>query len=179
MKNKFGLECDFRLRESGRPRRTRLWAHWEISLAPIYYNPQETTAEELLHDWAARASESYPNGIVPILWLVDGEDFKVEFLPGTMIDPEYRKDFLSYYTDPRRTDTGELLRWIDLPVPDGDYNHEMASKGGYIQEATGWKPSVFQALVLIDHLLGFDDTTEVRGAKEISAFQLSLNEAVR
>ena len=176
---KLGIECDFRLREGGPTRRERLWAHWEISLAPIYYNPQETTAEELLHDWADRASESFPNGIVPISWFVDGENFKVEFLPGTMQIPEGHRDFLTYYTHPRRTDTGDRLRWIDLPVPDGDCNHEMASKGGFIQEATGWKPSIFQSFVLLDHLVGFQRTDEVRGLKEVSVFRGDFSEALR
>ena len=176
MKKKFGIECDFRLRECGPPRRKRLWAFGEISITPMSndYTPSEITAEELLRLWAIRASESFPSGIVPITWVVDGEGFKVEFLPGTMILPEYRCDFLTYYTHPIRTDTRERLRWVDLPVADGYWNRNRASQGGFIQEATGWKPSICQPFVLIDHLLGFDATNRVRGVKEVWEFQRSL-----
>ena len=140
------------------------------------YTPFEITAEELLRKWAAWIEESHPSGIVPIFWSACGES-RHETLPGTIIyydEPYEQEDFLDFFSPPIRCDTGEPLRWIDLPVRDRAWSLERNDKGGFIQEATGWKPSIFQAFVLVDHLFNFDATNRVRGGKEVWEFQRSL-----
>ncbi|WP_328835303.1 hypothetical protein [Streptomyces europaeiscabiei] len=42
-------------------------------------------------------------------------------------------------------DSGEVVNWLRLPVLDRGWNDTAAHKGGFIQEATGWKPSPLQA----------------------------------
>ncbi|MBC2868546.1 hypothetical protein H1R13_27335 [Streptomyces mexicanus] len=41
-------------------------------------------------------------------------------------------------------ETGERVNWMRLPVMDRGWNGTTADKGGFIQEATGWKPSPLQ-----------------------------------
>ena len=48
---------------------------------------------------------------------------------------------------------GERLNWLLLPVEDKLWNAKQANKGGFIQEATGWKPSILQPFVYLPALL--------------------------
>ncbi|MFD8916081.1 hypothetical protein [Streptomyces sp. NPDC059575] len=63
--------------------------------------------------------------------------------PSTHDDP-YQQDFLTHYAHPTRAGTGERLNWLRLPVLDLEWNAKTADTGGFIQEATGWKPSPLQ-----------------------------------
>jgi hypothetical protein len=54
------------------------------------------------------------------------------------------EDFLTHYTHPVNADTGEHVNWMRLPVLDQGWNETARHKGGFIQEATGWKPSALQ-----------------------------------
>jgi hypothetical protein len=54
------------------------------------------------------------------------------------------ENFLTHFTDPVNADTGERLNWLRLPVMDRAWNATASNKGGFIQEATGWKPSPLQ-----------------------------------
>lgn len=68
-------------------------------------------------------------------------------------------DFLSEFTWPTNSQTGERLRWARLPVVDKLWNSERGDKGGFIQEATGWKPGPFQTTLhwpLLLWLSGFE-----------------------
>ena len=49
--------------------------------------------------------------------------------------------------------TGEELNWLTLPVVDKLWNRKRADKGGFIQEATGWKPAIFQPYVYLPSLM--------------------------
>jgi hypothetical protein len=53
-------------------------------------------------------------------------------------------DFLTRFTWPVNTATSEPLNWLKLPVIDKHWNAERTDKGGFIQEATGWKPAILQ-----------------------------------
>ncbi|MFB8038992.1 hypothetical protein ACFC5Z_40075 [Streptomyces sp. NPDC056004] len=60
-------------------------------------------------------------------------------------DPDaYREDFLTHYTHPVHAVTGERINWLRLPVIDLGWNTSASDRGGFIQEATGWKPSPLQ-----------------------------------
>lgn len=61
-------------------------------------------------------------------------------------------DFLTYYTFPRVRSTGALLDWGKLPVVDKLWRAGNARKGGFIQEFTGWKPSIYQPTVDVRQL---------------------------
>lgn len=61
-------------------------------------------------------------------------------------------NFLGHFTWPRDPTTGERLQWSRLPVIDKVWRERNlpelhAFKGGFIQEATGWKPSPLQPFV--------------------------------
>ena len=62
------------------------------------------------------------------------------------------ENFLSFYGWPAHSATGEQLNWLTLPVLDKRWNAKRADKGGFIQEATGWKPSILQPFVYLPGL---------------------------
>ena len=87
-------------------------------------------------------------------WLVLTAEFGtelIEFAPFDPLRPD-RKDFLTYFTSPVSATSGEPLNWLRLPVVDKLWRPGRGDKGGFIQEATGWKPSPLQPLIHIDQL---------------------------
>ena len=66
---------------------------------------------------------------------------------------EAEEDFLTVFTWPIDSATGARLNWLSLPVVDKFWNAEAARKGGFIQEATGWKPGILQPYVYLPSLL--------------------------
>lgn len=66
-------------------------------------------------------------------------------------------DFLDIYTWPRHAGTGERLQWSRLPVIDKVWRTDnlpslYTKTGGFIQEATGWKPAPLQPYVNVHDL---------------------------
>jgi len=119
------------------------------------YLPEETDAEELFLMWAKMMMEKYPDGLVPIRWGVkDPQKALYEWMPFQQHQPEW--DFLTYFTWPVDVETGERLRWTDLPVMDKLWDEEHADPGGFIQSYTGWKPSIYQPYLYLPALLGVD-----------------------
>ncbi|MFJ3601116.1 hypothetical protein ACIPRU_32135 [Streptomyces sp. NPDC090126] len=57
---------------------------------------------------------------------------------------DFHEDFLTHFTLPVHSVTGETLNWLRLPVLDREWSQAAASRGGFIQQATGWKPSPLQ-----------------------------------
>jgi hypothetical protein len=149
----------FRRLDSGHEWECVLVAYWEVSLDPISddYTPQEIDARELFHKWGARVRKNYPNGLIPIYWFVDckgkeystleGMPFQFEHIAGS-----FPEDFLSFFTWPVNSETGEPLNWLTLPVADKLWNYKRADKGGFIQQDTGWKPSILQPYVYLPAL---------------------------
>ena len=131
-------------------------AYWEVMGDPISddYTPDEITAAELLDMWAKRYSEKYTDGLVPIWWSVRGTKTAVaESMPFAYTPWELPEHFLTHYTWPKEAATGRPLNWLSLPVVDKRWNKKHADKGGFIQEATGWKPSILQPFVYLPSLL--------------------------
>lgn len=129
------------------------------------YLPDEISAAELWRKWAKKYAhhdhQTWPAlfrpGEVHILWTVTRPDVMgiFERAPHTLVtppDPQLvemfgdvpPEDFLTHYTHPVNAETGERLNWLRLPVLDLGWNENCARKGGFIQEATGWKPSALQ-----------------------------------
>ncbi|CUM35746.1 hypothetical protein BN2537_457 [Streptomyces venezuelae] len=54
-------------------------------------------------------------------------------------------DFLTHYTHPAYAVTGQRVNWLRLPVVDPGWNATASNKGGFIPQATGWKPSPLQS----------------------------------
>ncbi len=136
-----------------------LEAYWEVSLDPISdeYTPKEINARELFHQWKNQVHEKFPEGLIPIYWFVnyegtnvntfEGMPFQFEHHPGMM--PE---NFLTFFTWPVDSITAEPLNWLTLPVMDKLWNPKRANKGGFIQQATGWKPAILQPYVYLPAL---------------------------
>ncbi len=137
----------------------RLVAIWEAHLDPISDNfaPDEISAEELLEMWAKRASSEHSDGLIPIHWFIASEPAaKFEAMPFGYdhFRGKYKREtFLDFYDWPEHAVTGEPLNWLTLPVADKLWNKRRADKGGFIQEATGWKPSILQPYVYLPALL--------------------------
>lgn len=135
-----------------------LLAYWEVLLDPISdaYTPAGISAADLLDRWAREARRECPGGLVPIFWFLEcASQIKFEPLPFQLhLAPgAAEKDFLSFYTWPVNAKTGEDLNWLTLPVVDKWWNSARCTTGGFIQEATGWKPAILQPFVYLPALL--------------------------
>lgn len=132
-----------------------LFLTWEIWNDPITddYTPDEATADELLASWLDRLPDErtealFGPGAVGISWFVTGEPF--EAAPFQM--RRYRaddEDFLTHFTWPEHPESGERLNFNRLPVKDKLWRDGAADKGGFFQEATGWKPAAMQPVVWV------------------------------
>jgi hypothetical protein len=119
--------------------------------------PDEISAWDLLdlaQDFPdGEAEQHYGKGAARIHWSVQG-DGTFEAAPfqhqPLMAPPE---DFLTYYSWPEHHRTGERLCWNRLPVVDKLWRPRRADKGGFFQEATGWKPSPLQPVVYVPQIL--------------------------
>jgi hypothetical protein len=152
-------------RENGFVRTSALRLHWEVSGDPISdnYVPSETTAEELWGRWldyeisnpADRwgVLEHLPNEWQRIHWFVDGQDAGLfEGAPHQEKRWPNEEDFLTHYHHPEHEETGRPVQWSRLPVMDKLWRIGRGDKGGFIQEATGWKPAPFQPFVNLRQL---------------------------
>lgn len=138
-----------------------LMAYWEVDYSSISdnYTVQEISAMDLFKQWVELILKHYPNHLIPIYWSVECQEcaefeempFQFQHSPVAHSD----EDFLSIYTHPTNSVTGERLNWLDLPVVDKLWNSKRADKGGFIQQATGWKPSILQPYVYLPALTNF------------------------
>lgn len=136
-----------------------LVAYWEVELDPMSddYTPDEISAQELLRKWAARVSKKHPNGLIPIHWFVESREeakFAAMAFAYDHFEGKYTiENFLDFFGWLEHAVTGEPLNWLTLPVAEKLWNTRQANKGGFIQEATGWKPSILQPYVYLPALL--------------------------
>jgi hypothetical protein len=134
-----------------------LVAYWEVSLDPISddYTPKEIDVRELFHKWERQVRKNHRNGLVPIHWFVEcREEGKFNYMPFQFnhFSNYSHEDFLTFFTWPVNPETGERLNWLTLPVADKLWNSRRADKGGFIQQATGWKPAILQPYVYLPAL---------------------------
>ncbi len=133
-----------------------LWWYWEADCDPISdeHTPDQISAYELFQEWVRylQKRDITVSGLVTISWSVLGDGIG-DAAPAF---GEYGAD------NPIRFDTsfepltsradGSPINWNRLPVADKLWRPSRGDKGGFIQEATGWKPSVLQPSVPIDFL---------------------------
>ncbi len=146
-------------RRTGYGRLGTLWAYWEVSGDPISddYRPGEILAADLLRLWMDQAKDRYPTGLVPIHWSVESEEQGVfEYIPFQLrhIPEMPKEDFLTFFEWPVNVSTGGRLNWPALPVRDKLWDERHADKGGFVQQATGWKPAILQPHVYLPSLAG-------------------------
>jgi hypothetical protein len=133
---------------------TLVWAPEGSSISDAYL-PDEISAEELWKVWIEecagrphdRDPQRYRMGEVPISWSVTGSGPGVSTFEAAPYQPDEYEDFLTHYTHPINATSGEMLNWMRLPVADRGWNESTCDKGGFVQEATGWKPSPFQPVM--------------------------------
>jgi hypothetical protein len=148
-----------RQRTSGYEVLAELVAYWEVYGDPISdkYMPDDMSAKDLLALWVRLYGTKVERGLIPIYWFVscsaqcifDGMPFQHQHHPEVGLG----EDFLTHYDWPVDPTTGARLNWLTLPVVDKLWNKTRADKGGFIQEATGWKPSILQPFVALESLL--------------------------
>lgn len=151
----------FHSTRSGHERTVQLALYWESDGSAMSddYAPDEADASELWRKWVDRyaakyhqeSPETYAPHHVPIYWFVmsvgGGGTFEAaphQTLPDSFLQ---RQHFLTSYTEPVHAVTGEPINWLRLPVLSRGWNASQADKGGFIQEATGWKPSPLQPVM--------------------------------
>jgi hypothetical protein len=145
---------------SGYENSNALALYWEADGSAMSddYLPEEADAQQLWKQWATRYADRYHQqqpdvyapGQVPIFWFatsVQGGTF--EAAPHQILPPDFPmfEDFLTHFTAPVHADTGERINWNRVSVCDFAWNAERGDKGGFIQEATGWKPAPLQRVM--------------------------------
>ncbi len=134
----------------------RLVAFWEVAYDPISddYTPDEIDAADLFRQWAGQVRKRYPDQLIPIDWYIDSPG-KAKFEAAPFQHGKVQgndADFLTCYHWPVDAATGERVNWLRLPVVDKGWKENFSTKGGFIQEATGWKPSMLQPHVYLPSL---------------------------
>jgi hypothetical protein len=149
-------------------RTSPLWLYWEVHCDPISddYNVEDVNAEELWREWLQRhprdedAEAVYGPGAFRIWWYVEGPAiFEAAPFQDRRIAPEdaFDRDFLAFYTWPVHSQSGDRLQWTRLPVIDKVWRtHDLpqvhATKGGFVTEASGWKPAPLQPYLNVDQI---------------------------
>lgn len=134
-----------------------LWHVYNDALSDNY-DSNEIDASDLWRIWREKnaideqAEARWGEGAMRISWLVSG-DAAYEGAPFAVDVSGYASEtFLDHFTTPIEVATGEPIQWTRLPVEDKLWNAERNDKGGFIQEATGWKPSPLQPVFWPDQL---------------------------
>jgi predicted GIY-YIG superfamily endonuclease len=151
--------------KSGYRRTTHLRLFWELNGDPVSdnYYIEDISARELWREWMMRhprdegCEDVYGPGTRRIHWYVEGlATFESAPFQDRHWDWWREHQFTNWYTHPYSEVTGERLQWSRLPVVDKGWRKpmpsEFESKGGFIQEVTGWKPSPLQPFVNINDL---------------------------
>lgn len=112
----------------------------------------DMSARQALKAWLERLDGA---ATLPISWAVSGEGIfeKAPFCPHDEGDPR-PENFLTHFTWPVHALTGERLRFTGLPVADETWEHGISrGKAGFVQAATGWKPSPLQQTMDLEVIL--------------------------
>lgn len=134
-----------------------LWFVYNDALSDDY-DSSEVDARDLWRIWRDKnpideqAESRWGEGAVRISWLVSG-DASFEGAPFAVDISGYESEtFLDHYTNPIEVATGDPIQWTRLPVEDKVWREDRSDKGGFIQEATGWKPSPLQPVFWPDQV---------------------------
>lgn len=147
----------YRSKRSNYEHTQRLALYWEPDGSAMSddYTPDEVDAHGLWRMWVDRygskyheeTPEVYAAWHVPIYWFVTSvEGGTFEAAPHQTLPSDFllRENFLTHFTHPVHEITGEPINWMRLPVIDRGWNAKRSDKSGFIQEATGWKPTPLQ-----------------------------------
>lgn len=131
----------FRTR-NGYERVEPLTLYYEVALDPISddWTPDEIGAHDLLTRWYQRVTRR-GDRLARIYWYVSGPS---TFESAVRDNYEGEPDgswFGDYYTQPYDLSDGQYVTLESLPVIDKGWRASRADKGGFIAEATGWRPN--------------------------------------
>lgn len=115
------------------PRTTSLSLSWRLNGDHEQATSPFVSAPEALDDWLRR----YGHDLMPIHWTIAETTDAAPF-------QGLAKDFLSAFSWPTHHETQEPVNFNRLRVLDRHWTPEKFSVGGFIQEATGWKPAPLQ-----------------------------------
>jgi hypothetical protein len=131
--------------------------YYEINGDPISdnYARDEIEAVELFDMWRRWWDNSYPGEKqVTIHWSVTTPEIEGTFEAAPFdVNDLGDENFLHWFTWPVAVDDGEPVNFLMLPVLDKQWNENRGDKGGFIQEATGWKPAALQSHVTVEALV--------------------------
>ncbi|MFE5586918.1 hypothetical protein [Kitasatospora sp. NPDC056531] len=152
------------------PEVRELVLHWEPAAERQFtdHDPKKTPAVDLWREWATfmadRLHDERPGqfrpGDVHITWSIrtpEGDGI-AEYAPHLFPDPTveslaHDENFLTYYTHPVHSATGERVNWLRLPVSDRHWNTGGTDSGrGFVQDAIGWKPGPLQPVMNVHQL---------------------------
>lgn len=115
---------------------------WEPAGAVAVRVEDDETADEAFYRWVAEVAREFENGVVPLEWTVETQS---ECAPFSRIEwQDGDQDFLTAYTVPVNSLTGERVNWSRVPV-----DHDST---GFITAVTGWTPGPLQPSVRLDFL---------------------------
>lgn len=145
----------YTLLESGIQNTGTLEVHWEANFSSMSddYTPDEISAKKLFEKWVSKVRDKHPDGLVHISWFIHVKGDRIsslEFMPFQYFPLENKpKNYLDRWSHPVDCETNEPIDFLSLPVPNKFWNLKRYDKGGFIQQATGWKPSMLQPLVYL------------------------------
>lgn len=113
---------------------------------------EDMSARQALKAWLDRLDGATT---LPISWAVSGEGIfeKAPFCPPDEDDPK-PENFLTFYTWPVHAGAGQRLKFTQLPIADETWERGLSrGKAGFVQAATGWKPSPLQQTMDLEIIL--------------------------
>ena len=146
-----GYRCTWKNVDNSVEREGDIRLYWEVDGDPVSdeYDPDEISARSLWRKWTSYLGRRNAGDRLRIYWFAESPTAAAfEAAPFTDVND----DWLTYYTWPRLCTTREPVLWGALPVVNKRWNTVRADKGGFIQEATGWKPSALQPYVSLSTL---------------------------
>ena len=154
--------------QSGNERRGQLQLVYEVMGDPISddYNARWESAEYVFNQWVdwydriwsrekVKGSARYPRQCVPISWFVVGcAVFEAAQPTYLSLDGDHRCEwFGDFYTRPYSLRTGAPIKSMkEIPVEQKRWSPGLSHKGGFITEATGWRPFPLQRWVDLEQL---------------------------
>lgn len=151
---------EWSLRKSGGNRtfHGRLRLIYEVNGSAISDNwlPHEKSASAVWDEWRRWITRTYDHEdelrMVPISWYVTSPDVpQFEAAPFTTSWAE-NNDWLTHYTWPINESTGVPVSWARIPIEKNYWSERGGTKGGFIEELTGWRPSPLQPFVSVTQL---------------------------
>lgn len=159
-----GTKWNYQSFRGGHELTEELVLYWEANGDPISddFTPDDIEAPALFAEWRRWLklrdgwSKAMGEPWVDIIWFVTTTEHAGTFEGAPFQVLEWLRDdddFLTFFTWPVDASSREPLNWLRLPVDDKLWREARGDKGGFIQEATGWKPSPLQSYVNVDVLV--------------------------